>query len=246
MINRMLAALALAALGAAGVVANGQHSTARVSSAPSSTATAAYPGVVELFQSQGCSSCPPANANANALADRKDLIVLNYGVTIWDQLGWKDSFASPAFTARHRDYAAKVAHSNQVYTPQTFINGRITVIGSDRAELARTIARQGSAKGGPEIALTDTKASLSGPSGKGATIWLVRFDPKVRQVAIRAGENSGRTLPHRNVVRQMIRLGTYGGAAARYSLPAASERGLSSAILVQQGVGGPILSARRS
>ncbi|HEX4270012.1 MAG TPA: DUF1223 domain-containing protein, partial [Rhizomicrobium sp.] len=78
--------------------------------------------VVELFQSQGCSDCPPANANVMALSSRRDLLTLSFGVTYWDYLGWKDTFASPQYTARQWDYAHAFHHS-EVYTPQVVVNG---------------------------------------------------------------------------------------------------------------------------
>src|SRR5690348_13496568 len=90
--------------------------------------------VVELFQSQGCSDCPPANANVMALNDRPDLLTLSFGVTYWDQLGWKDTFASPQYTARQWDYAHALKHS-EVYTPQVIVNGRADITGRDKAQL---------------------------------------------------------------------------------------------------------------
>src|SRR6266404_3389657 len=106
------------------------------------SAVAAQPPltVVELFQSQGCSDCPPANANVMALSDRPDLLTLSFGVTYWDQLGWKDTFASPQYTARQWDYARGLHHSN-VYTPQTIVNGKADITGRDRAELEALIRR---------------------------------------------------------------------------------------------------------
>ena len=87
--------------------------------------------VVELFQSQGCSSCPPANANVMALSDRPDLLTLSFGVTYWDQLGWKDTFASPRYTERQWDYA-HAFHRRQVFTPEVVVNGHADVVGQDR------------------------------------------------------------------------------------------------------------------
>src|SRR5664279_2033977 len=93
-----------------------------------------HPLVIELFQSQGCSSCPPANANLFTWADRDDALALNFSVDYWDSLGWKDTFAKPAFTARQWAYAQALAHS-EVYTPQMIVNGRADVTGADAAEL---------------------------------------------------------------------------------------------------------------
>ena len=102
--------------------------------------------VVELFQSQGCSSCPPANANVIALADRPDVLALSFGVTYWDDLGWKDTFATPQYTARQWDYARALRPRN-VATPQVVINGRRDVVGNDRGELEPAIRGRPAARG---------------------------------------------------------------------------------------------------
>lgn len=209
------------------------------------SATADAPVVVELYQSQGCSSCPPANANVNAIADRPEVLALSFGVTYWDQLGWTDSFAKPQYTARQWDYA-RAAGRGQVATPQVVINGgRNTVVGSNAAQLTAAIQAAGSPRGGPAITASPDAVALAAGRGAASTVWLVRYDPKVRQVAINAGENGGRTLPHRDVVRQLVRLGDWSGAAVRFALPPAGEAGLRTAVLVQQGKGGPITAARR-
>jgi hypothetical protein len=199
--------------------------------------------VVELFQSQGCSSCPPANANVIPLAARGDVLVLSWQVTYWDYLGWKDSFAKPAFTQRQHDYASALHHDG-VWTPQVVINGRGDVVGSNRAELDQ--ARRKFARGGDMIslALAPGKVALSG-SAADASVYLVRYDPKIVQVPIRSGENGGRTLPHRNIVREFARLGAYTGGTREFALPRAREAGLKTAILVQSGKAGPVLAAAR-
>ena len=197
--------------------------------------------VVELFQSQGCSSCPPANANVMALADRPDLLTLSFGVTYWDQLGWKDTFASPRYTQRQWDYA-HAFHRNQVFTPEVVVNGKADVVGQDRAELESLIHREQRA-GGPDVRLDHDSVAIGGGSGK-AQVWLVRFDPRIIQVPISRGENGGRTLPHRNVVKELTLLGDWTGGPVRFALSPASE-GLGTAILVQAGSGGPILAAAR-
>lgn len=203
------------------------------------------PVVVELFQSQGCSSCPPANANLNAIADRPDVIPLSFAVTYWDQLGWKDTFATPQFTARQWDYARR-AGRGQVATPQIVINGgRQTIVGNNRQELEAAIA---SARhpGGPQITLTGSQISIGGAHRiRPSTVWVVRFDPRINNVPIRAGENGGRTLPHRNIVRQLQAVGTWSGKAATFPLPANPSPVYRTAVLVQAGKGGPIVAAAR-
>src|SRR5580692_5068761 len=109
-------------------------------------AACAQPVVVELFQSQGCSSCPPADLNLNAIADRPDVLALSFAVTYWDDLGWKDTFASPQFTARQYAYARGLGHPN-VATPQIVVNGRHDLVGNDRRELDAAIRAAGQPAG---------------------------------------------------------------------------------------------------
>jgi hypothetical protein len=202
------------------------------------------PVVVELFTSQGCSSCPPANATLARLADRPDVLALSFGVTYWDDLGWKDTFASPEFTARQWDYAHGLHHS-QVGTPQIVVQGRRDTVGqfvSDVEPLIRAAHQEGGA--GPAVAVTETAVTVSaGGARPHADVWLVRYDPRVVQVPISRGENGGRTLPHRNVVHQLVKLGSWSGQAETFALPQASDPHLRTAVLVQAGAGGPILSA---
>jgi hypothetical protein len=200
--------------------------------------------VVELFESQGCSSCPPANANVNALSNRPDLLTLIYGVTYWDQLGWTDTFARPEFTARQRDYARGLGNAN-VYTPQVVLNGRADLVGNDRAQLDAAIQRAASTPFSATVSIAGDTVDMSGqrPSSLQADIWLVRYDPRTLNVPIRAGENRGRTLPHIHVVREVRRLGSWDGAQHSYRIPEPSQTGLSFAILVQAPNGGPIIGA---
>jgi hypothetical protein len=206
-------------------------------------ADVAHPTVVELFQSQGCSSCPPANANVLAIADRPDVLTLSWQVTYWDQLGWKDTFAKPAFTARQWDYA-HAFHRAEVATPEVVVNGRADVIGNRRDELDALIRREDRGAGGPRLDIVADRVTVSGREGQGVVL-LVRYDPNIIQVPIRRGENGGRTLPHRNVVREIARLGAWSGGTASYRLPPASP-GLKTAVLLQASPGGPILAAARA
>lgn len=202
------------------------------------------PVVVELFQSQGCSDCPPAQANLNTLADRPDVLALSFGVTYWDYLGWKDSFASPAFTQRQRDYSAR-NNGAGVATPQYWINGRTTVLGANPARVAQLIAA-GGPNGGPTLAVTGGRATIGAgraPAG-GADVLLVRYDPRTIDVPIKAGENGGRTIPHRDIVRQLTSIGHWSGAPLSIAVPAAQPN-LRTAVLLQAGKGGPILSAAK-
>lgn len=207
-----------------------------------SAADAAHPTVVELFQSQGCSSCPPANANVMALADRPDLLTLSFGVDYWDQLGWKDTFASPKFTAHQWDYSRGLHHDG-VGTPQVVVNGRADAVGQNRAELEGLIRRADRGASGPAVEVVDGMVKV-GAGARSGDVLLVRYDPRIVQVPIRRGENGGKTLPHRNVVKSLTRLGGWSGHAQTYRLPAAVD-GLRDAIFIQAGPGGPILAAAR-
>lgn len=200
--------------------------------------------VVELFQSQGCSSCPPAIAILNQLADRPDLLPLDFGVTYWDRLGWKDTFADPAYTARQWAYA-KSGGRGEVATPQFIVNGVGVVTGSNARQLAQSIRGEGAKPRAAVISFDGNVISIAaGRTSAPATVWLVRYDPRTRNVNIGGGENGGRVLAHRNVVTDLRALGTWRGAAIRFVEPTYKDAAQRSAIMVQQGAGGPIIAAR--
>lgn len=197
--------------------------------------------VVELFQSQGCSSCPPANANVNALASRDDVLALSFAITYWDKLGWRDTFARDEFTNRQYDYSRGL-HTANVYTPQVVLNGRQDLTGIDRGELDRSVAKAGRLSAGPLFFDGMGLGLRAGPAPRtAADIWLVRYDPRVLEVPVQSGENGGRTLPHKNIVREFTRLGTWNGQAQKLNLPPPTTR-YSTAILLQESGGGPILA----
>jgi hypothetical protein len=210
-------------------------------SAPSQAAEK-QPTVVELFTSQGCSSCPPANANLIELGKRKDVLTLSFSVTYWDYLGWKDLFGKQEFTDRQATYEPALGESGP-FTPQMVINGRVSTVGNRLPEVEGLLAQMG-ADAGPEVALADGHVTVGrgeAPAG-GADVWLVRYEPNLIEVAVTRGENTGHTLPHAHVVRDLVRLGTWDGSAASLELPAVAG-GLRTAVLVQAQNGGPILAA---
>ncbi len=218
------------------------------SSAFSREATGGSPTVVELFQSQGCSSCPPANENILTLTERPDLLVLSFGVTYWDRLGWKDTFASKENTQRQYDYANGGLHRRNVATPQVVINGHVDIVGNRRDELVRAIGVTRLPLSAPAISVTGAAVSIAASTApvSNADVWLVRYDPRTVQVPIKGGENGGRTLPHRNVVHELVCLGRWSGKAATYTLPAATDANYRTAILVQGASGGRIIASFKS
>jgi hypothetical protein len=209
----------------------------------SASAKAAPLSVVELFTSQGCSSCPPAHDNFNALSDRPDLLALSFGVTYWDQLGWKDTFAQSSFTARQVAYAHSLHHGP--FTPQVVVDGRADTVGARKGDIEQLVGPT-SLLGGPRIDIKSGEVTIGAAPARGpaADVWLVLYDPRVVQVPIKAGENDGRTLPQKNVVRALVRLGAWSGDAEHFHTPKA-QPGLITAVLVQAPGAGPILSAAK-
>lgn len=174
------------------------------------------PVVVELFTSQGCSSCPPADALLAALKrSQPDLLVLGFHVDYWDRLGWKDPFSSPAATQRQRRYAA--ALGSGVYTPQLVVGGRREMVGSDRVSVLTAVeaARKELGRAPSPVLRLDAregKAVLTVGAGQGAgTLWLVGFDDE-HTTQVGSGENGGRRLTEVNVVRSLRDVGLWQGA----------------------------------
>lgn len=219
-------------------------------SASASSAMDRPRGVVELFTSQGCSSCPPADRIIGELARDPSLVVLSLPVDYWDYIGWKDTLASPQCTARQKGYAAARGDS-QVYTPQAVIDGLTHVVGADRDALLRNIAEDRSAKGALTVDVSakfaDGKATVEVGAGakSPATVWLMEVEPAAT-VAVGRGENAGRTLTYTNVVRRMTRLGAYSGAPAHFETSAQPTPDARYVALVQAGAAerpGAILGA---
>ena len=217
-----------------------------IGASPGFAADANHPTVVELFQSQGCSSCPPANANVNALSERSDVLALSFAVTYWDSLGWKDTFAKPQFTNRQYAYAHAIRQGS-VYTPQVIINGRLEGVGAERGEIEALIRQGERPAAGPTIAIAGDAAEIGAAAAPiaPADVWLVRYESRTIDVPVLRGENAGKTLAHRNIVRELVRLGSWSGQAERFALPASSDAGLASAVLVQAPGTGPILAAAK-
>jgi hypothetical protein len=205
-------------------------------------AAQAGPAVVELFTSQGCSSCPPADANLGRLSQRDDVLALSFGVTYWDYLGWQDTFGKQEFTARQHGYARAFGNSS-VYTPQMVINGRIDLVGHDLDEVEDEIAKQGGPEAA-ELALLADKVTIGAAMEPvpAAEIWLVRYEPEAIEIPVARGENGGRELTITHAVRELTRLGIWDGKAMNFPVPA-GDPALKRAILVQGAGNGVILAA---
>ena len=203
------------------------------------------PAVVELYTSQGCSSCPPADALLGELARRGDVLALAFHVDYWDELGWRDRFELPVATLRQRQYARQLG-SASVYTPQMVVDGTADVVGGDEAGVDRLIAAPRasvpvhlSARGG-EL-LVSVAAATGMPT---AEVTLLSYLPQA-QTAIGRGENAGRALREYNIVRSCATLGGWHGASAEWRVRLADfpPDARAVAVLVQQPGPGAIIGA---
>jgi hypothetical protein len=205
---------------------------------------AAPKAVLELFTSQGCSSCPPADRLLGELANDTSIIALSLPIDIWDYLGWKDTLALAGHSARQRAYA-ELRGDRQVYTPQMVVNGSVHVLGSDRAAIERAIVQTKhntavmtlpvlASTGGGDLTVTIKGAPDGEPGGE---VWLCPLSTAIA-VAIGRGENRGRTVTYHNVVRSWRKLGDFGGADATWTIPLAQiekDDIDGAAVLVQEG-----------
>jgi hypothetical protein len=176
--------------------------------------------VVELFTSQGCSSCPPADRILSRLASDPGTLALSFPVDYWDYIGWKDTLATPSYTARQKAYAA-ARGKDQVYTPQAIVNGLADAVGSDLEAIEEAEAETAKRSGVLSVPLSvvehDGKIDVSvGAAGaatpQSAGVYLLALASS-RTVAVQRGENAGSTLTYSNVVRAMTKIGDWNGAA---------------------------------
>lgn len=209
-------------------------------------AAAKPPVVVELFTAQGCASCGEANANLAKLAQREGVLALTFPVDYWDYLGWSDTFAKPEFTARQKAYVARL-ELREPYTPQVVVDGRAQAGGLQTEKVERLLSQAAKApRDPPDMAFIGARRVDVGtgrPPRGGAEVWMVRYDPREHDVVVKKGDNRGQTVAHRNVVREIKRLGPWRGRPTAYRMPAAAEDGLVTAVLVQATDGGSILGA---
>lgn len=209
--------------------------------------------VVELFTSQGCSSCPKADEVLAGYANQKDVLALSFHVDYWNYLGWKDTFSQAEFTERQKRYAATFRRRG-IYTPQAVVNGRDHAVGSRKDDIESLIQSYVKSGKGLTVALNTRRdmekirVTTDAASGD-ATLWVVYFD-KQRKVKIKRGENRGRTITYHNVVRNVSMLGMMKQGKIDVTLPLEEMKRTgheACAIILQQttafGTPGPILGA---
>jgi hypothetical protein len=223
--------------GAAGAMVVGQAGAAQ----PPLTA------VVELFTSQACSSCPPADEILTDIRTMPGVVALAYHVDYWDYLGWKDTLGAPEFSQRQYDYA-KARGDMDVYTPQVIVNGESHYVGSHKADLLAAVERAAKRQLSAPIELSDGANDIAITVGEGAVdgetmVWLLPVQAKAT-VKIERGENSGRTIDYYNVVRRIVPAGMWSGGPATFRLPADTVMlpGCTGCVaLLQKGKAGPVL-----
>jgi hypothetical protein len=209
----------------------------------SAAAFAGPRGVIELFTSQGCSSCPPADKLAGELSRDPSLIVLSLAVDYWDYLGWKDTLALSGHTSRQRAYS-RARGDREVYTPQVVVNGVAHALGSDKGAIDTALAQTGKKPGmltlPVNLAVSGDQIAVSVPAAQDPTsgeIWLCPITRNV-PIEIARGENTGHTINYHNVVRRWVKLGDWTGAARTYSVPVSDVTGVGGdavAVVVQAG-----------
>lgn len=206
------------------------------------------PVVVELFTSQGCSSCPPADDMMHQLADRSDVIALSLHVDYWDYIGWKDEFADPRHAKRQRNYAA-LGGRRSVYTPEMIVNGESDIVGARPMELAAAIEAHKDRPRQVDITLSRSgdalliSAKLLGDMKGQAHVQIFRFQPN-RVAKITRGENAGRTISYVNVAQDWQVLETWDGRTP-LQMKTTLKGDLPGAVLIQSDQDGRILAAAR-
>jgi hypothetical protein len=194
------------------------------------------PVVVELFTSQGCSSCPPADAFLTDLArQRRDVLPLAFHVTYWDSLGWKDPYSLEAATVRQREYARHLGEEDGVYTPQMVVDGATGFVGSSRSQGLSVIA--GAVRKTVPVSVARDGQTLLIKVGAGAgqaQIVLVGFDP-AHETRVGRGENGGRTLLESNIVRSVTAVGAWSGTAVEMRPSAPAGEGFAVLLQAEDG-----------
>jgi hypothetical protein len=200
----------------------------------SPTAASTRPVVVELFTSQGCSSCPPADSLLGELARNSDVVALGFHISYWDGLGWKDPFSSQSSTDRQRTYA-RLLEIGQVYTPQIIVDGSREMVGSDRAKVLAALNDARAEAIAPVTFAADRRSVTIGAGDARGAVLLVRFAQE-STTRVARGENARRTLQDANAVESLSSLGSWEGSPLRFAIePPAAGEGI--AVLVQAADG---------
>jgi hypothetical protein len=201
--------------------------------------------VIELFTSQGCSSCPAADKLLAELRSDPALITLSLPIDYWDYLGWKDTLALPGHTARQKAYS-HVRGDREVYTPQVVVNGVAQALGSDRAAIEKAVVQSrqkpSSLSVPVDVAIADERVTVrvpdSGAAGQASTgeVWLCPLSRAV-SVGVGRGENRGRTITYTNVVRRWVKLGAWSGKGETFTVPVDAIRstGVDAVAVILQG-----------
>jgi hypothetical protein len=210
------------------------------------------PWAVELFTSQGCSSCPPADAYLGLLAKRPDIVALSFHVDYWDYIGWKDPFATRATTDRQRAYA-RVLKQRYVYTPEMVVEGMGHDTGRERAAIERLLAearRRAGKRATPELSRTadgtlTVKLDAFALEGRPADVTLALYDRR-HSTPVASGENQGRMIENFNIVRRLEVLSRWDGTAASWTVgDAGLQPGLGAAVIVQRADHGPVIGCNK-
>jgi hypothetical protein len=213
--------------------------------------------VVELFTSQGCSSCPPADRLLHSLAQNPNMIAVSFPIDYWDYIGWKDTLASPGFTARQKAYA-NTRGDGHVYTPQMVVDGRADVVGSDQDEVTRAIDMNNGRDGALSVPIrlresagtmhVEIGAAAGDLAHTTAAVFVLRI-AHTRTVMIERGENRGQNFTYTNVVRAIRKIGDWHGEAASFDFTELKADDEGYVVLLQQGSQeqpGTILAAAKS
>ncbi len=238
------------------LVLAGMLSVANASAEASGEAAPKTASVIELYTSQGCSSCPEADQLLNQLAHRPDVIALSFPVSYWDYLGWKDTLARPENTERQRNYA-KILGDGEVYTPQAIVNGMRNCLGNSLADIETAVQTTKPILGKEAVPLSvrveggrliiDAGGAPPGSMHQTGKVWIASVLSALT-VKIKRGENAGNVVTYTNVVRDLTQAGEWRGAPVSYAVPvnSLSKDGDMLVVFLQTGDLGPIVGAVRA
>ena len=238
-----------------GLVVAGILSVASISVHAAGASSPKYPSVIELYTSQGCSSCPEADHLLNKLAQRPDVIALSFPVSYWDYLGWKDTLARPENSERQRSYA-RILGDGEVYTPQAIVNGMQNCLGNRLADIETAVKSTAPLIGKEAVPLAariekgrlviDAGGAPPGSRHRKGKVWVASVLSSLT-VQITRGENAGNVVTYTNVVRELMEAGEWAGAPVSYALPlnSLSKDGDVVVVFLQTEALGPIVGATR-